>query len=218
MADNDNWLQDVLAEDVFPQLIHTGPSVSTVARGSFDSWMSGVAGRTGSTTGTHLSETPFFLLHQPTYPIPPLSPKTNLILRSRVTRPLASLPHESIAARHAATLISRIIGAFPRMMLRRQTFPPFIHPHWHLDAIPEKLATCMSISHMFVSRTQESRAFLWRTIEAECQYLHDEVRWSSVAAGQTLTSDGCASGVLCRKLTVSSDLNFPKPNCSRQHR
>ncbi|KAL6406989.1 Fatty acyl-CoA reductase [Ilyonectria robusta] len=61
------------------------------------------------------------------------------------------------------------------MMLRRQTFPPFIHPHWHKPCLPEKLASCMSIAQLFVARTPETRLFLWRIIEAEEQRFRDEV-------------------------------------------
>ena len=86
---------------------------------------------------------------------------------------LTHVGHIDPAARHAANLISHMVGAFPQMMLRRHTFPPFIHPHWHLPAVPEILASCMGIAQLFVSRTPESRAFLWRTVDTEQQHFLD---------------------------------------------
>ncbi|KAJ9156128.1 hypothetical protein NKR23_g1121 [Pleurostoma richardsiae] len=60
-------------------------------------------------------------------------------------------------------------------MQRRQTFPPFIHQHWHTATLPEQLATCMSISQLFVARTTETRPFLWRSIYGEAQRFRDEL-------------------------------------------
>jgi hypothetical protein len=79
-------------------------------------------------------------------------------------------------SKFAASLLSQAISAFPQMMLRRQTFPPFIHAHWHLPSLPETLANCMSIAQLFATRTTETRPFLWRTIGAEVKRLQDGVR------------------------------------------
>lgn len=78
-------------------------------------------------------------------------------------------------SKFAAGLLSQAISAFPQMMLRRQTFPPFIHAHWHLPSLPETLANCMSIAQLFATRTTETRPFLWRTIGIEVKRLQDEV-------------------------------------------
>lgn len=78
-------------------------------------------------------------------------------------------------SKFAAGLLSQAISAFPQMMLRRQTFPPFIHAHWHLPSLPETLANCMSIAQLFATRTTETRPFLWRTIGTEVKRLQDEV-------------------------------------------
>lgn len=83
-------------------------------------------------------------------------------------------------SKFAASLLSRAISAFPQMMLRRQTFPPFIHAHWHLPSLPETLANCMSIAQLFATRTAETRPFLWRTIGTEVKRLQDEVHSHSV--------------------------------------
>lgn len=79
-------------------------------------------------------------------------------------------------SKFAAGLLSQAISAFPQMMLRRQTFPPFIHAHWHLPSLPETLANCMSIAQLFATRTTETRPFLWRTIGTEVKRIQDEVR------------------------------------------
>lgn len=78
-------------------------------------------------------------------------------------------------ADHVANLVLHIIRSFPQMMLRRQTFPPFIHKYWHRSALPEKLATCMSVAQLFASRTPETRPFLWRTVDAEERRMREEV-------------------------------------------
>ncbi|KAM5383582.1 hypothetical protein ACJZ2D_002031 [Fusarium nematophilum] len=77
------------------------------------------------------------------------------------------LPYGAPNLHQAANLILQTLYAFPQMMLRRQTFPPFIHPHWHMPCLPETLANCMSIAQLFAARTPETRAFLWKTISAE---------------------------------------------------
>ncbi|KAI8649456.1 Zn(2)-C6 fungal-type domain-containing protein [Fusarium sp. Ph1] len=82
---------------------------------------------------------------------------------------LTRLPYQREASHHAAKLVLQTLYAFPQMMLRRKTFPPFIHPQWHEPCLPEALANCMSIAQLFAARTPETRAFLWRTINAEEQ-------------------------------------------------
>lgn len=87
-----------------------------------------------------------------------------------------SLQLGNLASRHCVVLVMGILRAFPQMMLRRQTFPPFIHGQWHRADIPEELANCMSISQIFVSRTSATRGFLWRVITSEVQMLNERVR------------------------------------------
>ena len=66
------------------------------------------------------------------------------------------------------------------MMLRRETFPWFIHPQSQLlseparTALPEALSTCMSIAQMFALRTSETMRFLWRAIKTEYRRLLSE--------------------------------------------
>lgn len=89
---------------------------------------------------------------------------------------LGNTIHRSLTSKYAANLLTHAISAFPQMMLRRQTFPPFIHAHWHMPSLPETLANCMSISQSFAARTPETRPFLWRMVGAEVKRFQDEVR------------------------------------------
>lgn len=69
-------------------------------------------------------------------------------------------------AQHSADIIMEALYAIPDQMLRRETFPPFIHPHWHLSALPEPLAVCVQLADMY-SRAPDVRDFVWRCILAE---------------------------------------------------
>ncbi|KAH6884269.1 hypothetical protein B0T10DRAFT_493834 [Thelonectria olida] len=89
------------------------------------------------------------------------------VIQQMASKDLTRLSYQSPTLKQAARLIVQALSAFPQMMLRRETFPPFIHPYWHQQSLPEKLASCMSISQLFVSRTPDTRPFLWRVIEAE---------------------------------------------------
>jgi hypothetical protein len=83
---------------------------------------------------------------------------------------LQPLRSTSTVAQHKRSLIIQGLRSYPLMMLRRETFPPFIHPHWHRQwapALPEPLSSCMSIAHMFAFRNEETRPFIWRTVKAE---------------------------------------------------
>ncbi|MCJ1443534.1 MAG: hypothetical protein MMC23_004032 [Stictis urceolatum] len=102
-------------------------------------------------------------------------PPGDMISRLVPTTTVTHLRFGSVALKHATVLISNILSAFPQVMLRRQTFPPFIHGHWHTSSLPEKLASCMSISQLFSTRASETQAFLWRTIQAEDQRFRDEL-------------------------------------------
>jgi hypothetical protein len=80
----------------------------------------------------------------------------------------------TIIAQFSAGHILQTIRAYPRMMLRKSTFPPFIHPHWY-GSLPAPLANCMGIAQMFSARTVETDPFVWQTIRMEQQRLVDEV-------------------------------------------
>ena len=74
-------------------------------------------------------------------------------------------------AQHNAHIILQSLRSLPTMMLRRETFPWFIHPHSHSPSarhdLPEALTNCMSIAQMFASRTPETKPFLRQSIQAE---------------------------------------------------
>jgi hypothetical protein len=95
---------------------------------------------------------------------------------------LAVFQTERPHAQHNADLVVQSLRSFPMMMLRRETFPWFIHPQSQLlseptrAALPEALSTCMSIAQMFALRTSETKRFLWCTIRAEYRRFINEVR------------------------------------------
>ncbi|EXJ79568.1 hypothetical protein A1O3_07847 [Capronia epimyces CBS 606.96] len=100
----------------------------------------------------------------------------------RVNSDLIDVLHmEQPHAQHNADLIIQSLRSIPAMMIRRETFPWFIHPQTQLllkgsrGALPEALATCMSLAQMFASRTPETSRFLWRSIKIECRRFTDEV-------------------------------------------
>ena len=94
---------------------------------------------------------------------------------------LAILQTERPHAQHNANLVIQSLRSFPTMMLRRETFPWFIHPHSQLLSnpgradLPEALSTCMCIAQMFVLRTSETSRFLWCTVRAESRRFINEV-------------------------------------------
>lgn len=92
---------------------------------------------------------------------------------------LTHLRHGNPVLKHAASLIVHMACSFPQMMLRRQLFPPFIHPRWHEPELPDNIAACMAIAQLFVARTPETRGFLWRTIFAEVRRMEDELMTAS---------------------------------------
>jgi hypothetical protein len=105
----------------------------------------------------------------------------NLSFPSEATLKLFDrLPLKSPAAMASQSIATNILRGIPDMMRRRATFPPFIHhrcygseaDNWKL---PTSLANAVSISHMFYRRDEQSRAFIWRTINAEQQRLVAEV-------------------------------------------
>ncbi|KAH8803641.1 hypothetical protein F5884DRAFT_510772 [Xylogone sp. PMI_703] len=97
----------------------------------------------------------------------------------RFTRVIAFLQPRRMSdplAQHSARLVMQALRAFPTQMLSRENFPPFIHPLWTSQNLPEPLAACMRISQMFVSRTPDIESFLWRTIENEQRRFLEEVQ------------------------------------------
>ena len=95
---------------------------------------------------------------------------------------LATFQDKRPHAQHNADIIIQSLRSFPTMMLRRETFPWFIHPLSHLlskqagATLPEALSSCMSIVQMFASRTPETKHLLSRAIRIEYRRFLVEVR------------------------------------------
>lgn len=90
---------------------------------------------------------------------------------------LTVLQSERPHAQHNANVIIQSLRSFPTMMLRRETFPWFIHPHSQGTALPEAISNCMSIAQMFTLRTSETKSFLRQTIGGEHRRFISEVRF-----------------------------------------
>jgi hypothetical protein len=44
-----------------------------------------------------------------------------------------------------------IIRGLPHMLSRRETFPIFVHGHWHQRELPDTLVNCMRISQLYIA-------------------------------------------------------------------
>ncbi|KAK9481971.1 hypothetical protein V1527DRAFT_486132 [Lipomyces starkeyi] len=86
---------------------------------------------------------------------------------------LAPIPISDPVSKFTANIVMQMLCAFPQMMLRRETLPPFIHGHWYRpsdateSSLPKPLVNCMGLAQVFASRNLETRPFLWRTVKAE---------------------------------------------------
>lgn len=108
------------------------------------------------------------------------SASANMLFAPVDTGFLIRLPISDPVAQHSATLVMQALRAFPQMMLRKPTFPPFIHSHYDWHPLPEPLAHCMSIAHIFVSPSVETRSFLWHSINREQQrFLEEASTWTN---------------------------------------
>jgi hypothetical protein len=139
------------------------PRIGDPAQAPWSSW-------TTITPDTTLSWSPN---NPPSCPLSPaftLSPQRIPSLKQA----LQPLPSEVAVFRHNTHQILESVRAYPLMMLRRETFPPFIHAYWFDEgagALPEALGHCMSMAHMFAWRNEETRPFLWRAVEGEVRRL-----------------------------------------------
>ncbi|KPM45832.1 hypothetical protein AK830_g686 [Neonectria ditissima] len=120
-------------------------------------------------------------------PWPSSTQNTNLSAPSRSDAEfLARLPIPEPISHVTTNMITEMLLAFPQMMLRRETFPPFIHGHWYCPpnaaelSLPEPLANCMAIAQVFASQNPENKQFLWRTIKAEQHSFIEKVVFPSL--------------------------------------
>jgi hypothetical protein len=82
-----------------------------------------------------------------------------------LSRSLASRPFGRDGTHMSVMFLTRILGCYPAMMLRPETFPPFLYPTAFSESrdrcIPsEALVNGMSIAQMFVIRTKGRKKFL----------------------------------------------------------
>ncbi|KAL7910420.1 hypothetical protein GGI35DRAFT_366288 [Trichoderma velutinum] len=135
---------------------------------------------TSSTSSSRLtSSTTNSTTWQPVFePVP--STAHNDVLTSSKSMALENVHQEALSSNFAVDQLTHAIYAFPQMMMRRQTFPPFIHAHWHMSELPETIANCMSIAQIYATRTPETRPFLWRMIGAELHRFQGEAETASI--------------------------------------
>lgn len=86
---------------------------------------------------------------------------------SWIVFPLQFIGEVNPAANGSANVIKQALRSYPQMMLRRSTFPPFIHPYQDKSHLPEPLSNCMGIAMLFVSRNPDTSPFLWQSIRRE---------------------------------------------------
>jgi hypothetical protein len=83
-------------------------------------------------------------------------------------------------AQMATMMLAQMIASFPYMMMRKETFPPFIHPRCYdysrsSNELPEMLKDCMGLAHMFHSKKRESNKVFWRSVRMEQEKLYTQV-------------------------------------------
>lgn len=94
---------------------------------------------------------------------------------------IARIKMSDSVAQNNTTVILQALHSYPQMLIRRETFPPFIHPKWDeisasAEAISSKsLSTCMSIAKSFYSIPLGARTGMWDIIRSEEQRFTDEV-------------------------------------------
>jgi hypothetical protein len=128
------------------------------------------------------------------------------------TKPGPGTQSRLLSQRKAATTESFLtakalvgqIKQYPRMLTESKRLPPFIYPRCatgnnsasgccsegkHL-CLPEILAVCVSLLHMFYNRTPASSRFAWETIYKHQKSLHHEVRILLRQVKSPLSQDG----------------------------
>ncbi|TVY47503.1 hypothetical protein LOCC1_G002248 [Lachnellula occidentalis] len=99
-----------------------------------------------------------------------ISPSTDVAISGHFTKTSIK---KGIHQAYAAMIID-MIYAYPRMMTRRETLPPFMHACSPIlnhgdeqNKLPEHLTNCMGIAQLFVGRSDDTHSFIWSTIRAE---------------------------------------------------
>lgn len=92
-----------------------------------------------------------------------------------------------------ASIILRLLRSYPSMLLRKETFPPFISPLLYTWAKQgggrplESLINCVNLVQMFKMQTATDRRFVWGLIRVEQERLWSEVRTSHSISTSTCT-------------------------------
>jgi hypothetical protein len=123
-----------------------------------------------------------------------ISPRDSSSLTRETFRPRNNLPrHLTTSTNAAKALTHRVlrgqIRGYPEMMIRGVVLPPFIHPQCVLrdqsiqdcisdagvhSCLPEPLAICASLMHMFFTKSDTSSAFVKMKIyEEHCRLYRD---------------------------------------------
>lgn len=117
-----------------------------------------------------------FVLDMPTPLLPSLTSSQVSTTAAHFSQNKAMNPVQQIFTR----MLIDMIRAYPLMMTRRETFPPFVHPYCYLyegcDTLPQVLTNAMGIAQLFVARTDDTRSFVWATIMAEVQEMVEKVQ------------------------------------------
>lgn len=98
------------------------------------------------------------------------SPSSDVVISGHFTKnSIKTGIHQAYAA-----MIIDMIYAYPRMMTRRETLPPFMHALSPVinsrddqSKLPVHLTNCMGIAQLFVVRSDDTHSFIWTTIRAE---------------------------------------------------
>ncbi|OKL64254.1 hypothetical protein UA08_00398 [Talaromyces atroroseus] len=136
-----------------------------------------------------LTDLPWSALGPPDNSLPVMS-ETTCLSELPYREFLTPIPIPNPVAKFTGNIVMQMLCAFPQMMLRRETLPPFIHGHWYQTtsaiepALPRPLVNCMGLAQVFASHNLETRLFLWHTGRAEqhslaekasqCQFSKDE--------------------------------------------
>jgi len=102
----------------------------------------------------------------------PLAPNSNI-------RKLIQRPQIKTGTQRTANLILYTLKSYPRMLLRPNTLPPFIHPYLISSEVDsrdmESLINCISLVHMINSGVQGNRKLFWKNVRLECERMYAEV-------------------------------------------
>jgi hypothetical protein len=108
------------------------------------------------------------------------TPNSSLSCQTALNRHFTKNAVKTGIQRICATMIIDMIYAYPHMMTRRETLPPFIHAYYPISDdselqkdLPKHITNCMAIFQLFAVRTSDTHPFIWSTIRAEMRSLRD---------------------------------------------